>query len=381
MKIGIVCYPTFGGSGVLATELGIHLSKRGHEIHFISYQRPARLSTFHKSVFFHEVNALDYPLFEFTPYDSALTSKMVDVAIHEKLDLFHVHYAIPHAAAGYLARDIIMSKIGKYIPMITTLHGTDITIVGNDPSYRPVVEFSMNKSDGLTAVSCFLEEKTRNLFDMRRDIEVIHNFIDYERFQLTEEEKTMHRFVQEDEFVITHMSNFRKVKRVEDAVAVFDKIQKVHKARLVLIGDGPDRTLAEAKCRELKLCDKVMFLGKVDAIEEVLNNSDLFLLPSSNESFGLAALEAMACGVAVISSNAEGIPEVNVHGETGYMCDVGDVDNMAKHAISLLDNPEKLAQFKENARTRAKGFDIDNIVPHYEQYYSRVYDEVNSLSE
>ncbi len=372
MKIGIVCYPTFGGSGVLATELGISLSKRGHLVHFISYQKPARLSSFYKNVFFHEVSAMDYPLFQFTPYESALTSKMVDVALHEDLDMFHVHYALPHASAGYLARKIIFAKRQKYVPFITTLHGTDITIVGNDASYSPVVEFGMNQSDGLTAVSHFLKNKTENLFHIEQEIKVIHNFIDFDRFQSVDSREIRKGIAPAEDYVITHMSNFRKVKRVQDVLKAFYRIEKAHNASLILIGDGPERQQMETLCRELSLCDKVKFLGKLEAIEDVLSISDLFILPSKNESFGLAALEAMACGVPVISSDAEGIPEVNINDETGYLCSVGDVDCMARQAISLLDNPAKLQQFKQQARERARDFDISAIVPQYEQVYKDV---------
>lgn len=373
MKIGIVCYPTFGGSGVLATELGIALSKRGHQVHFISYQKPARLSTFHRNVFFHEVSAMDYPLFDFTPYESALTSKMVDVALYEDLDIFHVHYALPHASVAYLAKKIIKSKKNRTIPIITTLHGTDITIVGNDPSYSPIVEFSMNYSDGLTAVSHFLKKETLDTFDITKEINVIHNFIDFERFQSAKSTGFKSKIAPESDFIITHMSNFRKVKRVSDVIKVFYEVQKKVNASLLLIGDGPERQHLETLCRELNICNKVKFLGKQDAVEDIIGVSDLFLLPSENESFGLAALEAMASGVPVISSNVGGIPEVNKHGETGFLCDVGDVATMAVYALSLLQNPDRLAKFKEQASKWAETFDINEIVPLYEEYYIEVY--------
>lgn len=374
MKIGIVCYPTFGGSGVLATELGISLSKRGHQVHFISYQKPARLSTFHRNVFYHEVSAMDYPLFEFTPYESALTSKMVDVALYEDLDIFHVHYALPHASVAYLAREIIEAKKGRYIPIITTLHGTDITIVGNDPSYSPVVEFSMNRSDGLTAVSEFLKKETEKIFDMDREIKVIHNFIDFDRFQSTEKEDFKSQIAPEGDFILTHMSNFRKVKRVSDVIKVFDKVQQEVDSTLLLIGDGPERQQLETLCREIGICHKVKFLGKQDAIEDIIGVSDLFLLPSENESFGLAGLEAMASGVPVISTNVEGLPEVNIHDKTGYLCEVGDVNSMAEYALSLLQDEVKLNKFKRQAREWSERFDIKEIVPLYEDFYKKIYE-------
>lgn len=374
MKIGIVCYPTFGGSGVLATELGISLSKRGHQVHFISYQKPARLSTFHRNVFYHEVSAMDYPLFEFTPYESALTSKMVYVALYEDLDIFHVHYALPHASVAYLAREIIEAKKGRYIPIITTLHGTDITIVGNDPSYSPVVEFSMNRSDGLTAVSEFLKKETEKIFDMDREIKVIHNFIDFDRFQSTEKEDFKSQIAPEGNFILTHMSNFRKVKRVSDVIKVFDKVQQEVDSTLLLIGDGPERQQLETLCREIGICHKVKFLGKQDAIEDIIGVSDLFLLPSENESFGLAALEAMASGVPVISTNVEGLPEVNIHDKTGYLCEVGDVNSMAEYALSMLQDEVKLNKFKRQAREWSERFDIKEIVPLYEDFYKKIYE-------
>lgn len=380
MKIGIVCYPTFGGSGVLATELGISLSQRGHEVHFISYQKPARLSTFHHNVYYHEVSVMEYPLFEFTPYETALTSKMVDVAMYEDIDLFHVHYALPHASVAYLARKIISAKQNRYVPIITTLHGTDITIVGNDPSYKPVVEFSMNHSDGLTAVSHFLKSKTEEIFRIDKDIKVIHNFIDYERFQVNGD-RIQCSIAPEGDFILAHMSNFRKVKRVTDVIRIYDRVQAEIDTTLMLIGDGPERQQMEQLCRELNLCDKVRFLGKQDAVEDILSISDVFLLPSENESFGLAALEAMAAGVPVISTNVEGIPEVNIHGKTGFLCDVGDVDKMAEFTLSLLRNPDKLERFKAQARAQAQMFDIHEIVPQYEKYYASVYAQAGTLSD
>lgn len=371
MKIGIVCYPTFGGSGVVATELGMALAVRGHQVHFITYRRPARLMHFQENVYFHEVSTYEYPLFEFTPYDTVLASKMVDVVLHEKLDLLHVHYAIPHAAVAYLAKNILKSK-GIYVPTVTTLHGTDITLVGNDPSFAPVVEFSINQSDGVTAVSKQLKEVTESAFQLTTDIEVIYNFIDFSRFRKVDKAHFRKAIAPEGEKLLLHTSNFRKVKRIQDVIAVFAKVVKEIPAKLLMIGDGPERLHAEELCRKLNICGDVRFLGKQDAIEELLAVSDLFILPSEHESFGLAALEAMACEVPVISSNAGGLPEVNVQGVTGFLSNVGDVDEMAKNAIMLLKDPAMLERFSQAALARAKEYDIDKVVPHYEEYYERV---------
>jgi len=371
MKIGIVCYPTFGGSGVVATELGIGLAQRGHEIHFITYKRPARLSHFQENVVYHEVDTNDYPLFEYTPYDSALASKLVDVVKYENLDLLHVHYAIPHAMVAYIAKKVLLTE-GRYVPTITTLHGTDITLVGQHKAFRPVVEFSINKSDGVTAVSESLRDQTYEYFDIDRKIEVLHNFIDFKRFRKHNKDHFKKAIAPEGEPILTHVSNFRKVKRVDDVIRVFHQVRQQMHAKLLLIGDGPERRNAESLCRKLKLCDDIRFLGKQDAVEELLAVSDVLLMPSAKESFGLAALEAMACEVPVISTNAGGLPEVNTHGLTGFTSDVGDVDDMAGHTIKLLSNPDMLRTFRENALERAREFDISNILPRYEAYYESI---------
>jgi N-acetyl-alpha-D-glucosaminyl L-malate synthase BshA len=367
MRIGMVCYPTFGGSGVVATELGLGLADRGHDVHFITYKRPVRLTSFHANVYFHEVTAMEYPLFEYAPYETSLASKLVDVVLFEKLDLLHVHYAIPHAAVGYMAKQILASK-GIHIPIITTLHGTDITLVGNDNSFAPVVEFSINQSDGVTAVSEQLKMETLATFQIVRDIRVIHNFIDFSRFRKTNKDHFRKAIAPDGEKILIHISNFRKVKRVDDVIKVFEIVSKKINSKLLLIGDGPERKTMEDLCRHIGLCDHIRFLGKQEAVEELLAISDLFLLPSENESFGLAALEAMACEVPVISSNAGGIPEVNIHGETGYMCAVGDVSDMAEKCIDLLTNEEKLASFRQNAFKQAQRFDLERILPQYEAY-------------
>ncbi len=377
MKIGIVCYPTFGGSGVVATELGMALAENGHQIHFITYRRPARLATFHKNIFFHEVNAAEYPLFEYSPYDTALASKLVDVVLFEKLDLLHVHYAIPHASVAFLAKSILKTK-GIELPVVTTLHGTDITLVGNDPSFAPVVEFSINSSDGVTAVSNQLRQQTMESFDIHNDIQVIYNFIDFSRFRKTDKNHFKMAIAPEGEKIMTHVSNFRKVKRVEDVIAVFQKVRKEVPSKLILVGDGPERRAMESLCREMNLCDDIRFLGKQDAVEEILAIADLFIIPSENESFGLAALEAMACEVPVISSNAGGLPEVNLQGETGYLADVGDVDTMAKRAISILTNEQEHNRLKAGAYQQALKFHIDNILPQYERFYASVFKKVKT---
>jgi len=372
MKIGIVCYPTYGGSGVVATELGKGLAKKGHQVHFITYRAPVRLrSSFQENIFFHEVGNADYPLFEYAPYDTALASKLVDVVNYENLDLLHVHYAIPHATVAYMAKKILLSK-GRYVPVVTTLHGTDITLVGNNKEFAPVVEFGINKSDGVTAVSQNLKNQTNEYFDIKDDIKVIYNFIDFERFKPTDKNHFKKALAPDGEPILTHVSNFRKVKRVDDVVKVFSRVYKEKPCKLLLIGDGPERRKVEETCREIGLCHEVRFLGKQDAVEEILNISDLFIIPSENESFGLAALEAMACKVPVISSNAGGLPEINIHGETGFMSDVGDVDNMAKNALKILKDAETLERFKENALAQAKRFDIENILPQYEAYYEYI---------
>lgn len=371
MKIGIVCYPTYGGSGVIATELGIGLAKRGHEIHFITYKRPARLSHFQANVFYHEVDTSSYPLFEYTPYDSALASKLVDVVKYENLDLLHVHYAIPHAMVSYIAKKVLLTE-GRYVPTITTLHGTDITLVGQHRAFRPVVEFSMNKSDGLTAVSKSLRDQTYEYFNVNKEIEVVYNFIDFERFKKHDKDHFKKAIAPLGEPILTHVSNFRKVKRVDDVIRVFHEVRKEMPSKLLLIGDGPERRNAESLCRKLELCHDIRFLGKQDAIEELLAVSDLFIMPSAKESFGLAALEAMACEVPIISTNAGGLLEVNTHGQTGFLSEVGDVEDMARNALNLLRNPDLLSRFRENALQRAQEFDISNILPKYEAYYESV---------
>ncbi|HOY04551.1 MAG TPA: N-acetyl-alpha-D-glucosaminyl L-malate synthase BshA [Saprospiraceae bacterium] len=371
MKIGIVCYPTYGGSGVIATELGLGLARKGHEIHFITYRRPVRLAHFDANVFYHEVDNEDYPLFEYPPYDTALASKIVDVVQYQNLDLLHVHYAIPHAAVAYMAKKILLAQ-GRYVPVITTLHGTDITLVGNNRAFAPVVEFSINKSDGVTAVSQSLKDDTLQLFNIQGDIRVIYNFIDFERFRKTNKEHFKKIIAPNGERIVAHTSNFRKVKRVEDVILIFKKIFEKVPSKLLMIGDGPERQNAERMCREMGLCDEVRFLGKQDAIEELLAICDLFVIPSESESFGLAALEAMACEVPVISSNSGGLPEVNIHGVTGFMSDAGNVNEMARYAIDLLQNEEMLARFRTNALAQARRFDIDNVLPDYEAYYEEI---------
>ena len=371
MKIGIVCYPTYGGSGVIATELGLGLARRGHEVHFITYRRPVRLSHFHENVFYHEVDTEDYPLFEYPPYDTALASKIVDVVKYQNLDLLHVHYAIPHAAVAYMAKKILLTQ-GRYLPVVTTLHGTDITLVGNNSAFAPVVEFSINKSDGVTAVSQNLKEDTLRLFNIQREVKVIYNFIDFERFKKVNKDHFKKIIAPEGERILVHTSNFRRVKRVEDVILIFKQVQEKHPSKLLMIGDGPERQNAERLCRDLGLGNEVRFLGKQDAIEELLAICDLFIMPSESESFGLAALEAMACEVPVVSSNGGGLPEVNIHGVTGFLSEVGDVDEMAQYAIQLLSDDAMLQQFRINALAQAKRFDLENILPDYEAFYEEV---------
>lgn len=371
MKIGIVCYPTYGGSGVVATELGLGLARKGHEIHFITYRRPVRLAHFQANVFYHEVDNEDYPLFEYPPYDTALASKIVDVVRYQDIDLLHVHYAIPHATVAYLAKKILITQ-GRYVPVITTLHGTDITLVGNNSAFAPVVEFGINKSDGVTAVSENLRDETVRSFNISRDIRVIYNFIDFSRFRKINKDHFKKLLAPDGERILVHTSNFRKVKRVEDVIHIFKKVHDELPAKLLMIGDGPERQPAERLCREIGLCDDVRFLGKQDAIEELLSICDLFIMPSESESFGLAALEAMACEVPVLSSNGGGLPEVNIHGVTGFLSDPGKVDEMAAYAVQLLRDDAMLATFRANALAQAQRFDIDTILPDYEAYYEEV---------
>ncbi len=370
MRIGIVCYPTYGGSGVLATELGIGLAKNGHEVHFISYKRPARLTSFIKNVYLHEVGSYEYPLFEHPPYDSLLASKIVDVAQHASLDILHVHYAIPHAAVAFLATQILKTKNIK-LPVVTTLHGTDITLVGLDKSLSSVVEFSINKSDAVTAVSGSLKTQTLDHFNLEKDINVIHNFIDLARFSRKPKVDSRTAFAPNGEKILVHISNFRKVKRIPDVVRAFSVMRKQMDVKLLLIGDGPERMNVESMCRDLGTCNDIHFLGKQQAVEDLLSISDLFLLPSEKESFGLAALEALACGVPVVSSDAGGLPEVNLHGETGYVCKIGDWEDMALRAMSILKDDSQLATFRANARAQAMTFSRDRIVPKYEELYKK----------
>ena len=371
MKIGIVCYPTYGGSGVVATELGLGLAKRGHQIHFITYRRPVRLTTFHENIYYHEVSGEDYPLFEYPPYDTALASKIVDVVKYENIDILHVHYAIPHATVGYIAKKILLQE-GRYLPVITTLHGTDITLVGTNSAFAPVISFSINKSDGVTAVSQSLKKQTQEAFDIEGEIRVIYNFIDFERFKKLNKDHFKKAIAPNGEKILVHTSNFRKVKRVEDVIYIFEKVSKALPAKLLLIGDGPERHRMEELCRQLSLDSEVRFLGKQDAIEELLAVADLFIMPSEQESFGLAALEAMACQLPVISSDSGGLPELNLNGITGFTSPVGDVEAMSNNAIRLLTNEEQLQQFKANALARAQEFDIHNVIEQYENYYEEV---------
>lgn len=370
MKIGIVCYPTFGGSGVLATELGMALSAKGHEVHFISYQQPVRLY-FHPNIYYHEVAVQNYPLFDFPPYETALSSTLVHVITNNNLDLLHVHYAIPHASAAYFAREIL-KKQGKDIPFITTLHGTDITLVGKDPTYAPVVTFSINESDAVTAVSQNLKEETYKSFPIEKDIRVIPNFVDVARFRHTNKDHFKKMLAPMGERILAHVSNFRKVKRVEDVIHVFEKVHQKIPSKLLMIGDGPERQHAEDLVRNSGICNDVRFLGKQEQMDEILSITDLFLLPSQYESFGLSALEAMSCGVPVVSSNAGGIPEINIHEQTGFLSEVGDVEDMAKNALHILSETSILNQFKERALTHAKNFEKSHIIPIYEALYDEV---------
>jgi len=378
MKIGIVCYPTFGGSGVVATELGKALADEGHQVHFITYSQPARLDFFSANLFYHEVSVRDYPLFDYAPYESALASKLVDVVRFEKLDILHVHYAIPHASAAFMAKQIL-ETYGIYIPFVTTLHGTDITLVGKDPTYKPVVTFSINKSDGVTTVSQNLKEDTEKHFEITNEIRVIPNFIDFNRFSLKPKDHFKKAIAPNNERILIHTSNFRKVKRTGDVIRTFEKIQQKIPSKLLMVGDGPERAYNEQLCRELGICEHVRFLGKQDAIEEILSVSDLFLMPSESESFGLAALEAMACKVPAITSNAGGLPELNIDGFCGFMSNVGDVEDMAAKGIRILENDEVLQRFKENAFLRAQDFDLKKILPVYIDYYNQVIEEAHKL--
>ncbi len=369
MKIGIVLYPTFGGSGVVGTELGKALAAKGHEIHFITYSQPVRLGSFRENIFYHEVSVSDYPLFEYQPYETVLTSKMVDVVKYEKLDILHVHYAIPHASAAYMARQILRSQ-GIEIPFVTTLHGTDITLVGKDPSFEPVITFCINESNAVTAVSESLKRDTYSHFNTTREISVIPNFIVPSNESSTGCSSLRRRYAKDDERILCHVSNFRKVKRVEDVIQIFSIVRKQMPSKLILAGDGPERNNLERLARELNIWEDVIFLGKVRDTAHVLEIADVFLLPSETESFGLAALEAMAVGVPVISSNTGGIPEVNIHGETGFLSNVGAVEEMAVNTLKILENDELHQTFRNNALKRSHEFALDKILPMYEAIYS-----------
>jgi len=372
MNIGIVGYPTYGGSGVVATELSKGLASRGHNVHFMSYARPQRLDAFDTNITFHEVSVNAYPLFEFPPYDLALGSHMVNLIEFQKLDLLHVHYAIPHTTSAYLAKKILGDR-AAHVPIITTLHGTDITIVGSDPSYLPVVNFSINQSDGVTAVSSYLREETYMRFEIEVPIEVIPNFVDLNRFQRRVKDHYRKAIVHDGEKIITHVSNFRKVKRVTDVAEVFARILKSGiRAKLLFVGDGPERPVVEQLCRDLHVCEHVRFLGKQENVEDILSLSDIFMMPSASETFGLAALEAMSCGVPVICSDVGGLPELNRNGETGYVCPLGDVDAMADRAIAMLSDPALHQRMQLAARARAEQFEQDTVVAQYEAYYEKV---------
>ena len=375
MKIAIVCYPTFGGSGVMATELGMSLVNHGHEVHFIAYKKPVRLTDLNQNLHFHKVNVPDYPLFSFVPYELALSTKLVDVVKNNSIDVLHVHYAIPHAYAAYMAKKMLKEQ-SINIPIVTTLHGTDITLVGNHPSYKTAVTFSINKSDIVTCVSQSLKEDTLDQFEIKKEIVVIPNFIDISKYIIQQDLCLHENPIPAKEFIISHVSNFRPVKNVTNVIKIFYNIQKQLKAQLLMIGEGPEKSVAEDLCKELGISHLVKFLGNTNQVEKNLCHSDLFLLPSSAESFGLAALEAMASKVAVISSNAGGLPEINIDGETGYVEDFDNIDEMSKKAISILSNKTKLDDFKNNAFLKAQEYDINNIVPIYEKTYKRALDSI-----
>lgn len=371
LKIGIVCYPTYGGSGVVATELGIAFAEKGHEVHFISYDQPFRLELFSDKIYYHEVNIPSYPLFEYTPYELNLTSKLVDVTIHEKLDILHVHYAIPHASAAVNAKQILLTH-SINIPIVTTLHGTDITLLGKDKSFKPVIEYAINSSDAITTVSQNLKEVTNNNFKINKQIDHVPNFIDLKLYDKSFNKNLRSSYANSDEFILTHISNFRKVKRVNDVIDVFNLVSKMHKCKLLMIGDGPERLEAEQLCRKYGLSNKIKFLGKLKLIENILSFADVFLLPSETESFGLVALEAMASKTVVISTNSGGLPEVNIDNKTGFLSDVGDIDKMSKDISNLLSNKELLETMKINAFNHAKSFDLPRILPIYEEIYYRL---------
>lgn len=372
MKIGIVCYPTFGGSGVVATELGMALAQKGHHVHFITYKQPVRLDFISNDIHFHEVFVEEYPLFQFQPYELALSSKMVEVVEMYDLEILHVHYAIPHAYAAFMAKQMLKEK-GIDIKVVTTLHGTDITLVGSHPNYKTAVEFSINNSDVVTTVSESLKKDTLRLFDITKEIHVIYNFIDFEKYpEIESEECQRDTIANENERIITHISNLRPVKRAEDVMEVFYKIQKEIPSKLLLVGEGPDRERIECMAKDWGILDRVLFLGNSNEVNKLLCYSDLFLLPSKTESFGLAALEAMAARTPVISTNAGGLSEVNINGVTGFLSDVGDTDDMAKNGIFILENTERLREFKQNALLQAKRFSLPNILPAYKDVYREV---------
>jgi N-acetyl-alpha-D-glucosaminyl L-malate synthase BshA len=371
MKIGIVCYPTFGGSGVLATELGKALAQKGHQVHFITYQQPVRLNGFIPNIFYHEVQVPTYPLFDYPPYETALASTLVDVIKNNQLQLLHVHYAIPHASAAYMAKKILEQE-GLHIPVITTLHGTDITLVGRDKTYAPVVTFSINQSDAITAVSQNLRDETFRSFKIEKPIEVIYNFVDVQRFTRKPIDAFRRVIAPNGEKILLHASNFRKIKRVQDVVRIFHEVVKEIPSKLLFVGDGPERGTAEELARQLGVCNDIRFVGKQEQMEDILAIADLFLLTSEYESFGLAALEAMAAGVPVIATNAGGLPEIMINGQNGYMSDVGDIVSMSQNAITILENEETMKRFREGAIKQANAFDIHNIIPVYEKLYDEV---------
>jgi L-malate glycosyltransferase len=371
MKIGIVCYPTFGGSGVVATELGKALAEKGNQVHFITYSQPVKLDIFSENIFYHEVTVSDYPLFEYPPYELVLASKLVDVVKYEKLDLLHVHYAIPHASAAYMAKQILAAE-GIYIPVVTTLHGTDITLVGKDASFEPVITFAINQSDAVTAVSESLKKDTFQHFKIYKPIHVVPNFINLDEYTSEVNISAKKKYAPGGEKIMIHVSNFRAVKRVDDVIRIFYEVRKQMPVKLLLVGDGPERYKCESLCRELGTCSDITFLGKVKAVDQVLSIADLFVLPSETESFGLAALEAMASGVPVVSSNAGGIPEVNEHGYSGFLSPVGDIKGMASNCLSILSDEIALEKFKKNALHQAQKFKIENILPMYEEIYFAV---------
>lgn len=373
MNIGMVCFPTYGGSGVVATELGIALANKGHKVHFMSYSQPFRLNLFNENLFYHEFNVNDYPLFEYQPYESVLASKIVDVAMYEQLDVLHVHYAIPHASVAYTAQQILKSK-KIHLPYVTTLHGTDITLVGRDPAFEPVIRFSLNHSNAITSVSESLKKETLETFKIDNKITVIPNFINIKEYESSRDYCIKRKYAPKGEFIVVHISNFRKVKRIEDVVIAFQKIREKVPAKLIFAGDGPEKSNIELLTRQLNLHHDVVHLGKVADPKEILSVADLFILPSETESFGLAALEAMAMKVPVISTNTGGLPEVNLHGKTGYLSEIGDTDDMANNSLKLLESPEKLEQFRLNAFEQAKKFDVEKILPKYENVYRHLLD-------